>query len=523
MTSASIAERSCLLATAALIIAYTLAPFEFSFSWAELSSRAKVALDVTGHGGLLNIVTHFVSFFVLGSVVALVYHRRLEGKFGRLATAAALFCAGLEFIQLFLEPRHARLTDYLSNLTGLLLGATVSMRLLRMRGLRTALRGEEHGRQARFLTVVFILAVGLWWFVGFSPVRGSLELDWVDSYPLVIGNEADESRPWLGEVRYVGIYGRALTTDQVRRVYESLGTEREGDPFADMRLLAGYDFSKRATDGVVPAGSLRSGDLVLEFPEIRCWGNSCGGALLEDEVLLKSRGPASEMTAAIVSSEAFTIEAFVRPLNLNQAGPARIVSLSESHSRRNFTLGQEATDLVFRVRNRINGVNGANHELRVKGVVQDSLQHWVAVYDHGVSSVFRDGVPVGPVLDLREPGVSLRLGGGAPARVAAAFLLVISLTLPAYSMFSFFQLRGVRHLASASAIFFAAGMPYAVACVLVGGPWRPDFFVWLLVALVVAYPLCLIYAGVLRRPFEADRGRPLPFGTPLRFESGERR
>jgi VanZ family protein len=523
MTSPSISERSLLLATAALIIAYTLAPFEFSFSWAELLSRAKVALDITDHGGLLNAVTHFVSFFVLGAVFGLVYHRRLEGRFGRLAVTAALFCAGLELVQLFLEPRHARLTDFLSNYSAFLLGAMVSIRLLRTRGFRVALRGDNHRRQARFQTGVFILAVGLWWLVGFSPVRGALELDWDESYRLVIGNEADESRPWLGEVRYVGIYGRALTADQVRLAYEDLGTEREGAASADMRLLAGYDFSKRATGGVVPAGPLRSGDLVMEIPEIRCWGDGCGGALLEDEVLVKSRGPASEITAAILSSEAFTIEAWVRPLNLDQAGPARMVSLSESHSRRNFTLGQEATDLVFRVRNRVNGVNGANHELRVKGAVQDSLQHWVAVYDHGVSSVFRDGVPAGPVVDLREPGVSLRLGGGTPARVAAAFLLVIALALPAYSIFSFLRLRWTRHLAAALVIFSAAGIPYAAACLLVGGPWRPDFFVWLLVALVTAYPLCLVYAGVLRRTREADRGRRLPVGASLRLESGERR
>ena len=493
-------ERLGLLIAILLIFAYTLTPFEFSINGSEILSRAKEAMDITFPGGTLNLASHFAMFFILGGVIAAVYERSLDRHgFIRFAVAAAVFCVGLEFAQLLLQGRHARVTDLLANSAGVLLGVKSSIRWVSVRAFRVALEEGIRRHPVRFQTGIFILAMGIWCSAGLRPVMGSLKMDWNEDYRLLIANETDGSRPWLGEIRYVGIYGKALTPRQVSLAYDSVGTSRED--FREMKLLVGYDFTQGDLDEIAPEGLLRSGDLAIQVPAALESGEDGGGVLVEEDAILASQGPASELTAAILSSGAFSIEAWIRPFNRTQRGPARIVSLSNGVLWRNFTLGQEAADGVFRVRNGINGPNGSEHALHVKGAVQNSLQHWVAVYDHGVSSMFRDGRLLSPPVDLREPAVSLLLGSGAAGRAVGALLLVMTLALPAHSICSFLRLGGMRHLTAMLVVFCAGSLPYAAVCLLVGGPWRPDLFFWLAVALVIAYPLCFMY---VRRP-ETDK------------------
>ena len=54
-----------------------------------------------------------------------------------------------------------------------------------------------------------------------------------------------------------------------------------------------------------------------------------------------------------------------------------------------------------------------DQELQVKDAIRSSLQHLVAIYDHGVSMILRDGRLLSPVLDLRETNFILGLGPGS--------------------------------------------------------------------------------------------------------------
>jgi len=506
-------ERLCLLTFLGLIIAYTLAPFNFSFSGPQLLNRAREALDIATTGGLSGIAGHFVAFFVLGCLIVAVYERSLgQGGLARLAWVSASFCIVLEFAQLLLEGRHARAADAFSNFAGVLGGAISAAHCGSVRAVRVRVQQSIRRHQLGFQAGVFILAMIIWCSAGLLPVLGSLEMDWDSEYRLLLANEIDGSRPWLGEIRYVGIYGRALASREVFLLHANLGVRMKD--FEKMGLLAGYDFTQGYLDEVVPAGLLRSRDLAIQIPESLRLGHGGTGISVRGDSLLTSRGAASELTARITSSGAFSIEAWVRPYNRTQGGPARIVSLSNGITSRNFTLGQSASQGVFRVRNGINGPNGSEYALQVKGVVQNSLQHWVAVYDHGVSSMFLDGRLLASPVDLREPPVGLLLGTGPPGRAIAAFLLVMTLALPAYSLCFPLGFGLVRHLTAMLVAFCAGSLPYAAVCLLLGGPWRPDLFLWILGTFAVAYPFCFLY---VRRLDFSDFGpaRPRPMDVTL--------
>jgi len=72
-------------------------------------------------------------------------------------------------------------------------------------------------------------------------------------------------------------------------------------------------------------------------------------------------------------------------------------------------------------------------------------------------------------------------------------LLILTVALPCYSMFSFVGRDGVRHAAAIVSTFCIGTLPYAVSSLSMGGPLRSGFCLWLVVALLIVYPICFFY------------------------------
>jgi hypothetical protein len=485
-------ERLCLLIAVTLWVAYTLAPFEFSIHGMGLWERTMEVLLSTSTGGVLKLTGHLVGFFMMGVLFVAGHERSLEGSgFPRFLVSAAVFCVGLEFVQLLAESRHARMADLLCNFAGVFVGAKTSMKWNYLRALRLAMQASVRRHRVRCQAGLFIVSVIIWCCAAFCPAVGALKMKWNADYHLVIANESDGTRPWFGEIRYVGINDRPLTAEQIR-----VAGERFVGPAKNSwnpNLLVGYDFARDRTKEILPEGRLRSGDLAIQVPDSCEWVDG-GGILIKESALLMTEKPAAGLTSAILSSGAFSVEALVRPVAEVQTGPARIVSLSSGIWDRNFSLGQEGFDAIFRVRNGINGPNGLEHALHVKAALRATVQHLVAVYDHGVSSFFRDGELLGPTIDLREPFGYLRLGLGTAGRAVGALFLTVTMALPAYSLSSFVRWGALRHLSTILITFCAGSLPYLAACLIIGGPWRWDLYLWLAGTLLLAYPLGCFYA-----------------------------
>ncbi|HUS59034.1 MAG TPA: LamG-like jellyroll fold domain-containing protein, partial [Planctomycetota bacterium] len=76
-----------------------------------------------------------------------------------------------------------------------------------------------------------------------------------------------------------------------------------------------------------------------------------GGAFMAQDV-------DAELLKACKMTNELSIEALITPANLQQTGPARIISFSSDISSRNFTLGQTGDKLVMRLRTPQTGANG---------------------------------------------------------------------------------------------------------------------------------------------------------------------
>ena len=143
-----------------------------------------------------------------------------------------------------------------------------------------------------------------------------------------------------------------------------------------------YTF-ERPKDGIIRD---RSGvgeplDLRIDKPQGVNWRG--GGLTVSSGVRITSPQPARKLIAAVKQSGELTIEAWVKPKDLRQDGPARIVSLSADPGQRNVTLGQEAGQYDIRLRTTATSTNGIPSMSTGKDVVRMELTHVVYTRDPG--------------------------------------------------------------------------------------------------------------------------------------------
>lgn len=107
------------------------------------------------------------------------------------------------------------------------------------------------------------------------------------------------------------------------------------------------------------------------------------GLEIKAPVIISSERPASKVISACRQASEITVEAWIRPANVTQDGPARIVSLSGSKTERNVTLGQglhgnQPSDLYMaRLRTTHTSTNGLPAVVTPPGTATNNLTHVV--------------------------------------------------------------------------------------------------------------------------------------------------
>jgi hypothetical protein len=398
-----------------LVFAYSFAPFEFTLSPQPVEEPSGVAVPA-GLAYAIDLFRHLLAFVAVGAV-----HR-----FALPLIVGLLFCVGIEVGQVFLPGRHAELVDLGINAIGLMTGYLCATAFLRAgTGIDWRLRVQPSRLRTGFIAVW-----GFFWAALLVLPAPLVTLDrWDPGYHLLIGNEEGGERPWEGEVAYVAFYARALQDEGSSESFaRPPGMAASTTSRLRMGLLAAYDFTRQRELVVEPEGPMHTSNLQLKLGTGSRWKEGNPAALVLDEgALLRSEAPAGPLSAALASGGAFSVEVWCRPARRVQTGPARIAGISDGIWRRNFSVGQEGSALVFRVRTALNGPNGSAFELRVPEAVSGDMFQVIATYDRGVSSLFKDGRRFGPKMDLREPSLLLGLGTTLASRFVVALLAALTL------------------------------------------------------------------------------------------------
>ena len=156
-------------------------------------------------------------------------------------------------------------------------------------------------------------------------------------------------------------------------------------------LLALYTF-ERPTDNLIRDRS-RSGeplDLRIERPQ----GIAFRGVrlLAASSARISSTGPARKIVAAVKQSGGLSIEAWVKPQDTHQAGPARIVTLSADPGQRDFTLSQDGARYDVRLRTTSTDANGIPSIVSPDGSLRTEPTHVVYTRDRdGGARIYING------------------------------------------------------------------------------------------------------------------------------------
>jgi len=144
----------------------------------------------------------------------------------------------------------------------------------------------------------------------------------------------------------------------------------------------------RDQSGVSPAMDLTIGDTTRA-----AWIGARNGIDISSSTIISNPTP-TKLSDTFAVKNQITIEAWVAPANTMQYGPARIVTLSQDPSNRNFTLGQTGDSLEVRLRTPNTSLNGTPALATPSASLSSEIQHVVCTYDGSIKRLYVDGVEI---------------------------------------------------------------------------------------------------------------------------------
>ena len=176
------------------------------------------------------------------------------------------------------------------------------------------------------------------------------------------------------------------------RTGRAAATEKEHVRRASDGLQAYYDFSD-SSGAVVKDRSGKPQPADLRIANLEAVGRGEGSLQLRGRTLIQSAKPPTRIVNAIRRSGEITVEAWIRPANISQSGPARIVTFSKNSTARNFTLGQEGDKFDARLRTTSTSSNGLpSLSTKPKSAKSNALTHVVYTRNRtGRARIFING------------------------------------------------------------------------------------------------------------------------------------
>jgi len=168
---------------------------------------------------------------------------------------------------------------------------------------------------------------------------------------------------------------------------EDIGTGQR----VERGLLALYDFQEGGGDTVADrAGVGRPADLRIRNMDAVRWAE--GALEVHGDTLIRTEVPPVKLTELVRRGGEITLEAWIRPAEADQKGPARIATLSSGGSARNITLGQDGNRYDVRLRTTATSGNGIPSHQSGGDTLQTELTHVVYTRDRdGGVQIYLDG------------------------------------------------------------------------------------------------------------------------------------
>ncbi|MBK8904175.1 MAG: VanZ family protein [Anaerolineaceae bacterium] len=384
-----------------IIIVFLTTLYPFNFQTTSLSNSEYLGGYSLSAGPYSDIPLNIILFIPYSLGLTKILEQQSK-KIKRL-TFALVVAAGLtltllvEFLQLALPDRTATLSDILSNTFGAGVGyyfyqlfkKRVSL-LARVKPIITNTRLLSGG----LLGYLLVLLLSAYW------IKSGFQLgDWETNFHLVLGNEKTQDRPWQGEINNLGFFDRALSVDEI----EDLFTHSDAEQVSQEHLITFYPIT----------GVNSLSDQVGNSPHLQ-WKSlendslvDTSSNLLDGKHWLETELPVTSLNKRLLASSEFTLFLTVTVLNIDQYGPARILSIGENTFQQNLVIGQNGADLVMRVRAPFTGESGTVPQWTVRNIfINNATYRLVITYDGVSAQVFINDSKVASKIDV-IPGAFL--------------------------------------------------------------------------------------------------------------------
>ena len=167
-----------------------------------------------------------------------------------------------------------------------------------------------------------------------------------------------------------------------------------GSPRVDTGLILLYAFDEGSGSTIADqSGVLPAHDLAIADPANVTW--SPNHLTVDADTALSTVSAATKVQARAEASGELTVEAWVKPADMTQGGPSRIISMSTDPYLRNFMLGQEKDTYAarFRADGETDWDNGSPTVFTTAGTATTALTHVVHTHRSDGTEVFYiDGV-----------------------------------------------------------------------------------------------------------------------------------
>ncbi|MDZ8226042.1 VanZ family protein [Nostoc sp. ChiVER01] len=395
--SAQIFNLLIVIISIVLVLLATLYPFNFSIP--DSFSIPKFFANFNNASNFQDQVNNFLLFMPLGfGLTRLLQKRKI--KTGVQVFIVTLVSASLSFtvegLQIFLPSRMPTPSDIMNNSIGGFIGF-ICFYLWNNQSFKKTIAQIENSRASRSNKQIIIFFIGyifLTFLISLLWQNTIILSNWDRNYPLLIGNEQTRDRPWQGYISEIYIADRAISKNGVVQgladssYFNNLGNS----------LIANYQFK----------GKCCYKEQTGQLPELLWQGQPSDaqegkGVFLSSSHWLQTATPVTTLSKRISKTSEFTLSTTLATTNLEQFGPARIISISGTSLRRNLTLGQQGNDLDLRLRTPITGENGADLRLNIPNIFKDTkLHHIVITYSRATIQVYVDNLQNFYSLNLLE-------------------------------------------------------------------------------------------------------------------------
>jgi hypothetical protein len=162
----------------------------------------------------------------------------------------------------------------------------------------------------------------------------------------------------------------------------------------DAGLILLYAFDEGSGSTVADqSGTLPKHDLTIADPGNVTW--SADHLEINAATALSTAGAATKVATRAQASGELTVEAWIKPADVTQGGPARIITMSTDPFLRNFMLGQETNTYAarFRADGEADWDNGSPTVFTTAGTATTALTHVVHTHrSDGAEVLYIDGV-----------------------------------------------------------------------------------------------------------------------------------